>query len=45
MESSRIVASRLIERLEQEEEGGAPPSFDELHKLIEKALKKTMPMM
>ena len=39
MESSRLVASRLIERLEQEEEGGAPRlSFDELHKLIEKAL-------
>ena len=39
VESSRIVASRLIERLEQEEEGGAPRlSFDELHKLIEKAL-------
>ena len=39
VESSRLVASRLIERLEQEEEGGAPRlSFDELHKLIEKAL-------
>ena len=39
VESSRLVASRLIERLEQEEEGGAPRlSFDDLHKLIEKAL-------
>ncbi len=39
VESSRIVANRLIERLEEEEEGGAPRlSFDELHKLIEKAL-------
>jgi ribonucleoside-diphosphate reductase alpha chain len=39
VESSRLVANRLIERLEQEEEGGAPRlSFDELHKLIEKAL-------
>ena len=39
VESSRLVASRLIERLDQEEEGGAPRlSFDELHKLIEKAL-------
>ena len=39
VESSRLVASRLIERLGQEEEGGAPRlSFDDLHKLIEKAL-------
>ena len=39
VESSRIVANRLIEQLEEEEEGGAPRlSFDELHKLIEKAL-------
>ena len=39
VESSRLVANRLIERLEQEEEGGAPRlSFDELHQTIEKAL-------
>ena len=39
VESSRLVANRLLERLEEEEEGGAPRlSFDELHKLIEKAL-------
>ena len=39
VESARIVANRLIELLDEEEEGGAPRlSFDELHKLIEKAL-------
>ena len=44
VESSRLVAT--LDRLEQEEEGGAPRlSFDELHKLIEKALWKMMPMM
>ena len=39
VESARIVADRLIERMAEEEEGGAPRlSFDELHRLIEKAL-------
>ena len=39
MESARIVADRLIERMAEEEEGGAPRlSFDELYRLIEKAL-------
>ena len=38
VESARIVADRLIERMAEEEEGGAPASFDELHRLIEKAL-------
>ena len=39
VESSRIVASRLIERLEQRGGRRCPRlSFDELHKLIEKAL-------
>ena len=39
VESARIVADRLIERMAEEDEGGAPRlSFDELHRLIEKAL-------
>ena len=39
VESARIVADRLIERMGEEDEGGAPRlSFDELHRLIEKAL-------
>jgi ribonucleoside-diphosphate reductase alpha chain len=39
VESARIVADRLIERLAEEDEGGAPRlSFDELYRLIEKAL-------
>ena len=39
VESARIVADRLIERMAEEEEGGAPRlSFDELYRLIEKAL-------
>jgi ribonucleoside-diphosphate reductase alpha chain len=39
VESSRIVADRLIERMAEEDEGGAPRlSFDELYRLIEKAL-------
>ena len=40
VESSRLVASRLIERLEQEEEGGAPRlSFDDLHKSDRKSTR------
>ena len=39
VESARIVADRLIERMAEEEGGVAPRlSFDELHRLIEKAL-------
>ena len=39
MESARIVADRLVERMAEEDEGGAPRlSFDELYRLIEKAL-------
>ena len=39
VESARIVADRLIERMAEEDEGGAPRlSFDELYRLIEKAL-------
>lgn len=39
VESARIVANRLIERMAEEEGGVAPRlSFDELHRLIEKAL-------
>ena len=37
--SLRIVADRLIERMAEEDEGAAPRlSFDELYRLIEKAL-------
>jgi ribonucleoside-diphosphate reductase alpha chain len=39
VESARIVADRLIERMAEEDEGVAPRlSFDELYRLIEKAL-------
>ena len=39
VESARIVADRLIERMAEEDEGAAPRlSFDELYRLIEKAL-------
>ena len=39
VESARIVADRLVERMAEEDEGGAPRlSFDELYRLIEKAL-------
>ena len=39
VESARIVADRLIERMAEEEGGVAPRlSFEELHRLIEKAL-------
>ena len=39
MESSRIVADRLVERMAEEDEGVAPRlSFEELYRLIEKAL-------
>ena len=38
MESARIVADRLIERMAEEDEGSPRLSFDELYRLIEKAL-------
>ena len=39
VESSRIVADRLVERIAEEDEGVAPRlSYDELYRLIEKAL-------
>ena len=46
VESARIVADRLIERMAEEEEGGAPRlSFDELHRLIEKALVENLSLI
>ena len=38
VESARIVADRLIERMAEEDEGAPRLSFDELYRLIEKAL-------